>query len=116
MARRSGTWHLLKYDVYVGRRGHKTEADVLAELLDCDAFQLMPGEGQPTVKITDYFFADANGDPCDFEDLEKNKGPIFLHGTLMTWGEEFRSYTIGNVKVSFWLVFSPLNCILKVAN
>jgi len=94
------------YDFVVGENG-VTEFDFLKRLTESPGFEFMPGgdkTDEQTVKVTDYFFLDANDELCSFEKMKKEDFPVYLHGKVHTWTGFVGTFNIGNVKVKQWLV------------
>jgi hypothetical protein len=95
------------YDFLVGENG-VTEFDFLTRLVSTTGFEFKPGgkKEEQTVKVTDYFFLDANDELCSFEKIKKEDFPVYLHGKVHTWvaGGFVGTFNIGNVKVTKWLV------------
>lgn len=93
----------MDYDVFIGRAGNMSLADVLAHLVtEEEGFDFMPGQGSEiTAKICDWFLLDGTGQPCSIDSMRPGVN-MYLHGQILSWNEEVRSYKIGNVRIDEW--------------
>lgn len=96
-------FHQMTYDVFIGRRGHISMSDVLAKLVnEEEGFDFMPDQGNEiTAKIIDWFLVNRAGQACSIDELRPGHA-LYLHGQILSWSEQVRSYTIGNVRISEW--------------
>lgn len=105
-AKKAPCFFEFEYDVHVGRRGHMTEEMILEKLESDPNFDFKPWEaGSITAKMTKYALINSEGEIVDVEDIALDE-PVFLYGTLLSWWENRRSYSVGNIRLVEWFVIN----------